>query len=410
VRVLLVSDYYPPLQGGATRAFQQLADRLTGAGTEVTVVTAWQPGAADVETVNGVSVRRLRDLASRIPGASADPHRHTPPPFPDPELAWRIRRVVLSERPDVIYTFGWITYSLAVALPRHHPPVIFSVRDYGNICAKRSLVRRGFPCSGPGWAKCGACAPELYGVPRGLLATVGVLTGRRLIRWRTTWIQSCSRYAEHLVLDFLSLNGVPVDHRRVIPDFRDEPPATLTAPAGLPSEPFILFVGALREIKGITILLSAYDALPPPKPPLVIIGSRAPDSPERYPAGVLVLDPVPNAQILAAWDRALFGVAPSVLPEPLGNVIHEAMSRQKAVIGTRPGGHEDMITDNFDGLLIPAGDTSALRDAMKLLIEDAQLRDRLAANAPRSAARFTALEVFPRFQSMLSDAAEATQR
>lgn len=42
MRVLLVSDAYPPIIGGATRAAQQLGRQLTLRGHRVQVATAWQ--------------------------------------------------------------------------------------------------------------------------------------------------------------------------------------------------------------------------------------------------------------------------------------------------------------------------------------------------------------------------------
>jgi glycosyltransferase involved in cell wall biosynthesis len=403
VRLLLVTDYYPPLVGGATRAFEQLAGRLAAEGHEVTVVSAWQRQSPTFELRGGIPVIRLRDSVSRIPGTSVDRDRHTPPPLPDPELVWRLRRLLRRTDPDVIYTFGWLTYSLCVALPRRHPPVILSIRDYGNICPKRSLVRNGRQCNGPGWGKCPPCGREIYGPLKTLLGTVGVLGGRRLIARRVSAVQSCSRFAETMVLqNLLAPPAAARLPRYVIPDFRDETGAGVAPPA-LPSEPFILYVGALRDIKGVRILLDAYERMCAPKPELVLLGARAPETPTTFPPGVSVLPPVPNPDVLAAWDRALFGVAPSLLAEPLGNVIHEAMSRGKAVIGTFPGGHADMIEDGVSGLLVPAGDAAALTRAMERLAFDHDLRNRLGSATRDRAAAFTAERVFPAFAEMFAD-------
>src|ERR1700710_2003354 len=94
MRILLISDSYPPLIGGATRAAQQLALAMTGRGHEVEVVTVWQPDLPAFEFDGPVPVHRVRSLTHRIPGLSADPYRLASPPYPDPELVWRIRRIV----------------------------------------------------------------------------------------------------------------------------------------------------------------------------------------------------------------------------------------------------------------------------------------------------------------------------
>ena len=55
----------------------------------------------------------------------------------------------------------------------------------------------------------------------------------------------------------------------------------------LPDEPYILFVGALRRVKGVQQLLDAYEQLED-APPLVLIGTWESDSPDRLPPGVQV--------------------------------------------------------------------------------------------------------------------------
>ena len=68
----------------------------------------------------------------------------------------------------------------------------------------------------------------------------------------------------------------------------------------------------------------------------------------------MVLTDVPHAAVMAAWDRAMFGVMPSLWPEPFGATVAEAMNRGRPVIGTTLGGHVDMIGDTA-GHARPAG-------------------------------------------------------
>ena len=409
MRLLLATDYYPPLIGGATRAAEQLATRMQARGETVTVATSWQRGLPAREVREGVEVIRLRSLMSRVPGASADETRYTPPPFPDPELTWRFRRLLAAKRPELIHTYGWISYALCAALGRRRTPLILSARDYGNVCPKRTLVRQGQGCDGPGWRKCLACAPDQYGAAKGAVATLGILGGRGLLRRKLTALHSCSGYVEKIMEeDLLSPGQRQRLWRVVIPDFRDEAVESAPLPpepAGLPQQPYILYVGALREVKGVPLLLEAYERLPAPRPPLVLIGGRTPDTPDSFPAGVTVLHDLPQPEVMAAWDRALFGVAPSVLHEPLGNVIHEAMSRGRPVIGTEPGGHRDMIEPGVSGLLVPAGDGEALLAAMTQLLADAPAREAMGEAARLQARRFAESAVFPEFVRLYEEAA-----
>jgi hypothetical protein len=65
----------------------------------VAVVTAWQRNAPAFEYEGHVEVHRLRGIVSRVGMLSADPYRYTPPPFPDPELAYRLRLLIRRFRP-----------------------------------------------------------------------------------------------------------------------------------------------------------------------------------------------------------------------------------------------------------------------------------------------------------------------
>jgi len=415
-RVLLVTDYYPPLIGGATRSAQLIARALARRGYQVSVATTWQPGTPLTEQdEDGVGVHRLRGLTMRMTRLSANPYRRVPPPFPDPELVWRLRRLIRRIRPDVVHSSGWLSYSCAVALLGNDVPLILGGRDYGNVCAVGSLVRDGVLCEGPGLSKCLACAADHYGAVKGTLAVAGVLGGRPLLRSKIRAVQSVSTYVEEILgRHLVRTEGDGSRDRRlmkmVIPDFRLEGNGDAVDEqvlARLPRQPFILFVGALREIKGIRVLVEAYERLDA-RPPLVVLGSRAPDMPTSFPDDVVVEYDVSHSTVMAAWDRALFGVAPSVLPEPLGNVVHEAMSRGKTVVGTTPGGHAEMIHHGVDGLLVRAGDVDALAAAMRLLLDDAALRSRLERAATASAERFTPEVQIPRFDALMRKLISAT--
>lgn len=401
MRILLATDSYPPLIGGATRAAQLLGHELVRRGHDVHVVTVAQEGAAPEEDDQGVSVTRLHAATFRMGRFSSDPYRRVPPPFPDPELTARLRRVIAATSPDVVHAYGWLAYSCAVALAGRSTPLLLSARDYGNICAVRTLMRRDSRCSGPGPRKCLACAAAFYGPVKGAAAAAGVLAGRRLLRRRISGIHSVSGFVDEAMRRHL-VDGRKDLHRAVIPDFRVES-GEAAGSVGLPSEPYILYVGALRRVKGIHVLIDAWQALRRPRPPLVLIGPRAPDTPDAFPAGVTVIEDAPHAVVMRAWRDALLGVAPSVWYEPLGNVVHEAQSRGAVVIGTTPGGHDDMITSGEDGLLVPPGDRAALRDAMQVLVDDPALREAMGERGRARAARFTAERIVPEFEALYRD-------
>jgi glycosyltransferase involved in cell wall biosynthesis len=310
-----------------------------------------------------------------------------------------------------------MSYAAAAALDDDRVPLILSARDYAYGCATRTLLHRGRICEGPAPPKCLACSARAYGPLKGAVATAGVRAFRATLAARVHVLHSISTYVRDMVRrDFLDdrVSGIP---HVIIPSFGESEPfdAASADPAEiarldaeLPDRPFILFVGALRRPKGIEPLLEAYRRLSDP-PPLVLAGTREADTPRDVPPGVTVIEDVPHSSVMLAWRRALFGVAPSLWPEPLGSVVYEGMSQGRAVIGTVPGGHADMIEDGISGILVPAGDVSALVGAMKRLIDDPAERERLGLAAADRARLFTAVHVMPRWERTYRDAIAAAR-
>ncbi|SHS63398.1 Probable glycosyl transferase [Mycobacteroides abscessus subsp. abscessus] len=66
----------------------------------------------------------------------------------------------------------------------------------------------------------------------------------------------------------------------------------------------------------------------------------------------------------------------SVIAEPFGQVVVEGLRAGCAVIATQPGGPAETIESGVHGLLVRAGDTGQLTDALDHLIEDRDLRIR----------------------------------
>lgn len=78
----------------------------------------------------------------------------------------------------------------------------------------------------------------------------------------------------------------------------------------------------------------------------------------------------------------------SVIAEPFGQVVVEGLRAGCAVIATRPGGPAETIESGVHGLLVDAGNTDQLTAALDLLIEDRDLRIRVAHAGQARARRF----------------------
>lgn len=411
MRLLLASDFYPPFIGGTELQVRMLAERMARLGHEVTVATVWHAGLDQIEWMNGVRVVRLRGLTVRLPMVYSDPSRRRyHPPFPDPGIVIGLRKLIRKARPDVMHANNWIAFSCAAAVVGTGVPLMVSVRDAGYSCATKILMRGSQVCDGPSVTKCLPCARENYGYAKGTAAVLGVAASRELLRTTVSGFHSVSNFVQEIVNRDLvnGLQAVGMLENVVIPDINvslqhqttGEPGDEHSMPEALPNEPYILFVGALQPHKGVNQLLDAYRLLRN-APPLVLIGTTYPNSPTEFPTGVTAIANVPHEVVLRAWERSLFGVAPSIWPDSFPGTVHEAMGKGKPVVGTAMGGIVDMVVHGETGLLVPAHDVAALARAMQRLIDDPVLRDRLGQAArDRVEQRYTESQVVPRFERM----------
>ena len=157
-------------------------------------------------------------------------------------------------------------------------------------------------------------------------------------------------------------------------------------PAGLPQEALVIgVVCALRPEKALHLLLEAFARVRGrgPSLKLAIVGS----GPLRQDLETLatrlgiLADCVfqPATGDVPEWLSAMdIFVLPS-LEEAFSNAIMEAMACGCAVAASRVGGNPELIEDGVRGLLFPSGDAEELARTLRRLIEDPELRRRLAA-------------------------------
>jgi glycogen synthase len=128
----------------------------------------------------------------------------------------------------------------------------------------------------------------------------------------------------------------------------------------------VLFVGRLSPEKGIRELVDATDGMN-----LVVAG----DGPLRHLVP-RALGFVPHDEVERLLTRAAVVVLPSHR-EGLPMVLLEAMAHARPVVATPVGGMRSLVEDGVTGLLVPAGDPKALREAIERLLGDRDLRRRL---------------------------------
>ena len=395
----MLAQFYPPIVGGEEQHVRNLSRKLHERGHEISVATIWHPGQAEFELDEGVRVYRLPSALERLEWLYSESERRHAPSFPDPQLVSRLSQLVEQEKPQIIHAHNWMVYSYLPVHRKSRASLLVTLHDYSLICAKKRLMYHGEPCRGPGPFKCLECASRHYGLLKGIPTT---LTNWTMAAWERKAV-SIFLPVSQAVADGNGLPGSGLPYQ-VLPNFVPDTVAQEGDPSDphleqLPPGDFILFVGDLTREKGLAVLLEAYAGLQS-APPLVLIGRRSQDTPVDFPSGVFYLGSWPHAAVLEAWHRSLLGVVPSTWWEPFGTVLLEAMATGKPVIATRIGGIPDIVVDGETGLLVAPGDPAALRQALRHLLSDSQLRERFGEAARQRVRHFQATAVATRLESI----------
>ena len=162
----------------------------------------------------------------------------------------------------------------------------------------------------------------------------------------------------------------------------------------------MLFFGDWRKVKGLPILMEAFDGLAAERP------RRAAD--DRRHAGAEDVDPdairslgapaTANAcevidQLRADRGRARrCSASARVVATPYlvgyqSGVVHLAMTMARAVVASDVGDLPNAVADGDTGLIVPPGDPEALADALATLLSDPELALRMGAAGRRAGAR-----------------------
>jgi glycosyltransferase involved in cell wall biosynthesis len=408
MRLLLLAQFFPPDIGGEERHVFNLANTLTDRGHEVAVATQRIAGVPDEEVLpTGVRVHRFETLAMHLPGvySTSRPHHL---PVPDPLGVRALARIVRRERPDVIHAHNWIINS-ALALRRRsaaRPPfgLVLTLHDYSQVCATKRLMRAGEICEGPTVGRCLPCATSHYGLIVGPVTAAATAAMRPWKNRAIDHIVSVSRAVaeSNRIPDSQASSVIPnfVLDSAMLPPTADPTRSTTVGAPTMPEEPFMLFVGELSKEKGVQTLLRAYQLLGSHRPPLMLIGTRTPDTPTQLPEGAQMHLEWPHEHVLAAFQRCILAVLPSVCPDACPTTVLEAMASGRPVVTTSIGGIVDMIVDGDSGLLVPPEDDHELARAMGRILADDHLRARLSTGARERVRAFTASAVAEQLESV----------
>jgi len=367
MRILLLHDYGTE-SGGAEVMIVNLRDALRDRGHQALLFTSTArplplPIVAD-ETCFGTVSPLRRGLQAF-----------------NPHALFRLRQVLKSFRPDVVFVKMFLTQLSPLILPLlRDVPSVLSVINYNYLCPLNTkTLPDGSPCRSSAGAMChsSGCIPWL-GVARD--AVQRRLTDLNVfdhIFTNSAWVARRMR-DENVRVDSCVHNGVPRQAQR--------PP--------LGRSPVVAYAGRLVPKKGVDVLLSAmvvvHGRLPEAR--LLILG----DGPERNQLEQLAnklgikavvdfgghLDSMAMEDALAsAWVQ----VVPSLWEEPFGLVAAESMMRGTAVVASNAGGLTEQVIEGETGYLVPPGNANSLAVALARVLTDRELAEKLGQQGRQEA-------------------------
>lgn len=171
----------------------------------------------------------------------------------------------------------------------------------------------------------------------------------------------------------------------VDPSFRAPPRSELEdfrARRGLPPRYFAA-IGNTKAFKNLRVLTSIAEGLPAP---LVLLAGRGARRSLGFSEQVIELSPLSDEELVRFYAASCAVLVPSRY-EGFGLPALEAMACGAPVIASASGAHAEVV--GGAGLLVPADDPPAWREACLRLHRDEGLRQELARTGPERAARFS---------------------
>lgn len=370
MRVLHLVDRLDTI-GGVPTYLAGLLPALASEGIESVVATA-DDSRAEFAGARCVHVPAVGSTAPRLTAAERS----------------ALRSALGNEAPDVVYSHTARSPDV-VAVACEQAPTLVYVHDYFTVCpgSARYLHNRVAFCEeGPG-ARCFWRAYTERCTNRRPDRLVNEY--RRVKAWERTWqLVARALVAAPFAADVMAASGVPRDRIVVVPYF-----VRVGEPLRGEAATDVLYVGRLTASKGVHVLLQALSALPGTT---AVIAGDGPERPalERL-AGRLGLS---ERATFLGWvgdeerDRLLAQsrvfALPSLWDEAFGIAGLEALAAGVPVIASAVGGIPFWLEDDEGGRLVPRGDSRALAEALRAVLADRALYDRLAETAPRAVRRF----------------------
>jgi glycosyltransferase involved in cell wall biosynthesis len=391
MRLLSISNYYPPFELGGWEQLAQEINQLLDQRGHITTTLTSHYRAGELNTREPEVFRLLNtdseDLAHYHPAAVLRK------PAIDRENQHILEEIVAQFRPDVILVHSMWNLSTAVVwkaeqlLPGRVVYYVASQWPYlpdAHATYWSASTRRG-------WlnvSKKFLAAPVLYYLERER-------------RDRQLKFEHVLCVSQHVRNELARFANIPFERSRVVYNGVNtqqfQPPQGWMPGVWKHGSPSFLCAGGLYPHKGTHVAIEGFalalknagsDCPEMQAARLTIVGSGKPDYEARLKSLVAELQLENHVHFLGRVGREQMPgliqqydilLMPSMF-EPLSRMMQEGMACGLAVIGTVSGGSAEILQDGVTGLAFTPGDSAGLAAQIQRLITNAGLRNQIARN------------------------------
>ncbi len=382
MRLLVISGTFHPEPGGPPTYLYHLLPELAARGHAVRVLTYGEADAPDDYPYPVQRISRRRSIPARLLAFS--------------RAVWQQARWA-----EVFFVQAYGLPALPAQLGYRRPAVVKVVSDPAWEFSRRH-----------GWIAPSVSVEAFQSMPLPWRVRLVRRQQQIILRLAHSLIVP-SRHVARLAQGW----GIPPEKVEVIanavpPEPADLPPTREAARAalGLPQDrPLLLSVGRLTAVKGFDVAIRALPHVPGAA--LVIAGEgedaaklRALAQESAVSERVIFLGRREHRDVLTAM-RACDVFVLSSHTEGLSHVLLEALGAGRPAVATAVGGNPEVVTDGVDGLLVPPGDPQALAGAVRRVLTEPGLAERLGAAARARSADFSWEALVSRTEALLLKAA-----
>lgn len=367
MRIAIVSAHYPPnFVSGGTLVPQRIARQLAARGHSVFVFAGEiLPGEPDlltrVEPDSGIEVTWV-SLAGRLKWERREN-------FESVAVQGAFLDFLRRVQPDVVHlhTLQGLGGGLVPLAAAAGAATVITMHDMWWWCARQFLVQEDLtPCSTVVQAGVCPCSVDNDWLTDRNAELAAHLTAADLVLAPST-----------PMLRLLAANGV--NPAKLALDENPSPDAVRRNASRRPrvagAEVRFVFAGGPFPLKGGPLALAAAAELTElPGWSLDLYGVTTRD---RLPAQVRVLPPYPADQVMQVLADYDVLVMSSVMLESYSLLTREALGAGLVVISGDNPGPVEVVRDGINGLVVPRGDAAALAAAMRSLVLDPALLERL---------------------------------